>query len=262
MRGGICKRTCILALGVAFLCVFLGLGFTRADEPGLGERFGRLFRLGGNAPLQEARPAALPGSPPAAGGNSIVIGPPSTAALPGEASPRIIPQPRVSRSTTEADPLVTRVSIGRSDNGTHFGMFIQIYADGTVIDGDGVHQVGREALKPLLEAIRGAEVYRLRGHCGGPATDFIEEVHMVVYDRALGRLRASSFSFSGNPEGCDHSIRHIQAAIDLVQAKASGAAPASAPPPGTVEPGAPLPPPATSPARTTGGRTIPLSPLD
>jgi hypothetical protein len=75
-----------------------------------------------------------------------------------------------------------------------------------------------------------------------------------------GRLRASPCSFSGNPEGCDHSIRQVQAAIDLVQAKASGARPASAPPPGTAEPGAPLPSPTTSASQPPCGRIIPLSP--
>jgi len=78
----------------------------------------------------------------------------------------------------------------------------------------------------------------------------------------FGRLRASSCSFSGNPEGCDYSIRHIQAAIEVIQAKASGARPASAPPPGTAEPGAPLPSPTTSASQPPGGRIIPLSPLD
>ena len=62
--------------------------------------------------------------------------------------PRLTPKPRVNKPVTEADPLVTRVSLGRSDNGSQFGMFLQVFADGTIIDGEGVHHVGREALKP------------------------------------------------------------------------------------------------------------------
>jgi hypothetical protein len=153
---------------------------------------------------------------------------------------RLVPQPRVSRAVTEADPLVSRVSLGRSDDGSQFGMFLEVFADGTVIDSDGVHHLGREAVRPVYEALQQGEVYRLRGHCGGPPTDFVEQVHVVVFERSLGRLRANAFSYSGNPQGCDHSVRHLQAALDALQAKisrpasaATGAAPMSAPPVGT-----------------------------
>ncbi len=64
-----------------------------------------------------------------------------------------------------------------------------------------------------------ATLYRLKGHCGAPSTDFVEQVHMVVYERSLGRLRANAFSFSGNPQGCDHAVRHLQTALDGLQAR-------------------------------------------
>ena len=83
-------------------------------------------------------------------------------------------------------------------------MFLQIFADGTVIDSEGVHHVRPADLKPIVEAVQSGELYRLRGHCGAPSTDFIEYVHIVVYERRLGRLQAHSFSYSGNPQGCDH----------------------------------------------------------
>ena len=61
----------------------------------------------------------------------------------------------MSRPATESDPLLTRVAIGRSDNGSQFGMFLQVFADGTVLDGEGTHHVSRETLRPLVEAIQG-----------------------------------------------------------------------------------------------------------
>jgi hypothetical protein len=144
--------------------------------------------------------------------------PPSTASG-SVVSPKISPKPRVNRPITEADPLVTRISIGRSDNGSQFGMIMQVFADGTIIDGEGVHRVGPDVLKPLVEAVSSPDLAKLKGHCGGPAGDFIENVHVVVFDRSLGRLRANAFSYSGNPQGCDHAVIHLQKALDALQEK-------------------------------------------
>ena len=38
-------------------------------------------------------------------------------------------------------------------------------------------------------AVQSGELYRLRGHCGAPSTDFIEYVHIVAYERAWGGCR-------------------------------------------------------------------------
>ncbi len=43
----------------------------------------------------------------------------------------------------------------------------------------------------------------------------------MVYERRFGRLQAHSFSYSGNPQGCDHAIRHLHAALENLQAKLS-----------------------------------------
>jgi hypothetical protein len=161
----------------------------------------------------------------------------------------------VSRAVTESDPILTRVAIGRSDNGTRFGMFLQVYADGTVLDGEGVHHVGRETLRPLIDVIQQGGIFRVKGHCGGPPADFIEQVQIVVYERSLGRLKASSFSYSGNPQGCDHAIRHIQPAIDAIQNKISGVSAPSASTGQPVPPAAPAAPPSNAP-------TIPLTPIE
>ena len=75
-------------------------------------------------------------------------------------------------------------------------------------------------LKPVSDALQAGELYRLKGHCGGPATDYVEQVHVVVFERTLGRLRANSFSYSGNPQGCDHTVRHLHAALDGLQDEA------------------------------------------
>ena len=165
----------------------------------------------------------------------------------------------MSKAATESDPLVTRVSLGRSDDGTQFGMFLQVFADGTVLDSEGTHHVDSQTLRPLIEAIQSSDLTRLNGHCGAPATDFIEQVHMVVYERSLGRLRATSFSYSGNPQGCDHAVRHLHTTLEALQAKISRPGSTTT----TSQPGtAPASGPATPlPLGSTGDR-IPLTPLE
>ena len=245
------------------------------DEP--TSRLGRLFRLGGsskgNAPAvgkvapgpkkpdsPRVPPAELPTGAPyqpltADSGSSL----PAYGALPGSnpaptpTGSRIAPQPRISRAVTEADPLVTRVSIGRSDDGKQFCMFVQIFADGTILDSEGVHHIGASHLRPIAELLQSGELAKRSGHCGGPASDFIEQVHVVAYDRYRGKLRATSFSYSGNPQGCDPSVRKLNEAIDAIQAKLSGPPPAkptsvdAAPPTPSPALGAAVPPPPSTP---------------
>ena len=113
------------------------------------------------------------------------------------------------------------MALGRSNDGSQFGMFLQVFADGTVIDSEGVHRLRSSDLRPLVEAIQNGELARLRGHCGTPSNDFIEYVHIVVFERRMGRLQAHSFSYAGNPQGCDDAIRHLHAALENIQAKLS-----------------------------------------
>ncbi len=104
--------------------------------------------------------------------------------------------------------------------------------------------------------LQAADVGRIEGHCGGPPTDFIEQVHLIVYDQNRGRLQANHFSYSGNPQGCDPAIRNLQAAIDAFQVRLTtpamtGAAPAQT---GTV----PNPGPAFAPGPVPGaGDSVP-----
>jgi hypothetical protein len=199
----------------------------------------------------------MPANPPA----TFEPTPPATPDLPGTAGPRLVPQPRQSRPVTEAPPILTRVQLGRSDDGRTFAMFLQIHADGTVIDTEGVHKVGRDVMQPLIEALRSADVGRIRGHCGGPPVDYVEQVLLTVYDQTRGRLQANTFSFSGNPQGCNPAIRQLQAAIDAVQAKISPA-PAPAPAASNSDDDGltpPLGPPATPEPSPS---TITLTPID
>src|SRR5207249_2956806 len=141
-------------------------------------------------------PPAASFPPPVASASTSEV---STPAAPGPSpAPRILPRPRVSRPVTESDPIVIRITLNRSDDGNPFGMFLQVFADGTVIDGEGVHHVGPDVLRPIIEALQSGELSRIRGHCGAPATDYIESVHVTVFERSLGRLRANAFSYSGN----------------------------------------------------------------
>src|SRR3954467_12841572 len=183
----------------ALLIVTVGQHRGAGDEPGrLG--LGRLFRSG-SAPSSSSSPSpgtnpaptatAIPGAPvasyPATSSPSTPSAEVSTPVPSGPTTaPRIVPRPRVSRPVTESDPIVGRITVNRSDDGNQFGMFLQVYADGTVIDGAGVHHVGQEALKPLRAVLQSGELYRVKGHCGAPATDSIESVHVVVYERSLG----------------------------------------------------------------------------
>lgn len=129
-------------------------------------------------------------------------------------STRIAARSAYSGPVTEADPILTRVGIGRSDSGSKFALFIQIYADGTVIDSEGVHRLPVSQIKQILAIIRGHDFSKIRGHCGKPAADFIENVQVVVYDRSMGRLRAHAFSYAGNPEGCDQGVAHLHKAVE------------------------------------------------
>jgi hypothetical protein len=201
------------------------------EEP---SRLGRLFRFGGAAsnpapPSSSAAPVPSTPAPSAPTDQPSPLLFSSTPAGGGSTSARILPQPRVSRAATESDPILTRISLVRSSDGNQFGMVLQVYADGTVLDNEGVHHVSQGDLKPLVDVLQTGELYRLKGHCGAPATDFVEQVYLVVYERSLGRLKASSFSYSGNPQGCDHAVRHLHNALETLQAKLSrGAAPAAA----------------------------------
>jgi hypothetical protein len=218
-------------LGVTFVVpglLFVTLSPQRSlgDEPSLLGRL--LFRFGSGSASSdsESRPSPVPSSPatpdptPTAAQPYSAMTPPATTPT-TTASPRLVPQPRVSHPITEADPLVTRVTLNRSDDGKQFGMFLQVFSDGTVIDGEGVHHVGPDVLKQVTAALQTGDFARLKGHCGGPATDYVEQVHVVVFERSLGRLRANAFSYSGNPQGCDHSVRHLHAALDALQTKIS-----------------------------------------
>lgn len=139
------------------------------------------------------------------------------------ATARISARSAYSGPVTEADPILTRVGIGRADSGSTFGLFLQIYADGTVIDSEGVHRLPTSQIRQIVSVIRGHDFARIKGHCGKPSADFVENVQMIVYDRSMGRLRAHAFSYAGNPEGCDPSVAHLHKAVeDLVLTMAGG----------------------------------------
>lgn len=214
------------------------------DEPrGLG--LSRLFRLGNSR--QSSKPAPKPNrhdvdededeidvaSVPSERRNyqvqDAVPADPATTFQPAVTSPgfgessasRITARPKYVGPVTEADPVLTRVGIARADSGNSFALFLQVYADGTVIDTEGVHRLPLAQIKPILSVIRGHDFSRIRGHCGQPSADFIENVQMVVYDRAMGRLRAHAFSYAGDPKGCDPSVAHLHKAVDELIMKLS-----------------------------------------
>jgi hypothetical protein len=191
---------------------------------------------------------------------------------------RISPRPRTTTAVTNADPLLTRLALGRSDDGSQFGMFLQIFTDGTVIDSEGVHHLRQADLKPILDLVQSGDLMRTHGHCGAPSTDFVEYVNIVVYERRLGRLLAHSLSYSGNTQGCEHAVRHLHTTLESLQMKLSrntggvqspGATQANPRPLGPVGgPGSPPAfdqqpaPPAVNPGQPAAGGVIPLTPVD
>jgi hypothetical protein len=122
--------------------------------------------------------------------------------------------------------------------------------------------------------VQSGDLTRTRGHCGAPATDFVEYVNVVVYERRLGRLWAHSLSYSGNTQGCDHAVRHLHTTLESLQMKLSrntGGTPTPAGTQGTPRPfGAGSPPalehqpapPAVNPGQPAPGGVIPLTPVD
>jgi hypothetical protein len=244
-----------------------------ASRPSGGSPYGRSSNAGAGggqpaspyAPMTGSNYGGLPQNP---------VTTPPTASGPAQ---RLTPRPRTSPAVTNADPLLTRLALGRSSDGTQFGMFLQVFADGTVIDSEGVHRLRGADLKPIVDMVQSGELYRARGHCGAPATDFIEYVNVVVYERRLGRLAAHSFSYSGNPQGCDNAIRQLHTTLENLQVKLSRHAGGSATAAGTT--GNPLPlapagpgstpgldhqpaPPAVNPGEAPVGGVIPLTPVD
>jgi hypothetical protein len=137
--------------------------------------------------------------------------------------------------------VLTRFALGRSNDGSQFGMFLQVFADGTVIDSEGAHHIRGADLRSIIEAVQSGELYRVRGHCGAPSTDFIEYIHIIIYERRLGRLTAHSFSYSGNTQGCDQSIRRLHQTLENLQAKLSRQGVATSPGGGGAISNAPAP---------------------
>lgn len=256
--------TAFVVSGLAIALLVLAPRASQADEP---SRLSRLFRFGGgssnsNANSAPAANSAHPTAPTGPGATDPAQGLlfSSSSAPTGAPGPRLVPQPRVSRPATEADPILTRIALARTTDGSQFGMALQIFADGTVIDSEGVHHLRPADLKPILDVLQAGELYRLKGHCGSPATDSTEQIYMVVYERSLGRLRATAFSYSGNPQGCDHAVRHLHTAIETLQQKLSRNAPPVSAPAAASYPAAAPPVGTPSPTGPATGPSISLTP--
>ena len=284
MRSGTSKLKYSLAGLAGLACLAAAVTPAHGDEP---SRFGRLFRMGSASDSSKASATPALGSTansassslggstasPATRSVSDYYGQPalstptssstSTSSSSLTPSPRISPKPRVNKPITEADPLVSRIAVGRADGGSQFGMFTQIYADGTVIDSEGVHKLTPEQLKPVVEAVTSGDFGKIKGHCGGPAGDTFENFQVVAYERAYGRLRANAFSYSGTPQGCDHAVHHLHKVLDDLQIKMStpgGVGNAANTTPTVVSPAGPAMAPAAPPSYTATPVPIASSP--
>ncbi|MFO0956929.1 MAG: hypothetical protein U0800_05605 [Isosphaeraceae bacterium] len=119
--------------------------------------------------------------------------------------------------------MLTRIAVARSDSGSQFAMFLQVFADGTVIDAEGVHRVPAEHVRAITRAIIDGDLLRRRGHCGSPSTDYIDQYHVTTFERAGRTYRSNTFSYTSNPQGCDASVTRLHQAIEAMVLKLSGA---------------------------------------
>lgn len=267
------------SLRTTWALVLLGLiaAPSFADDPrDFPSRLGRLLGFGprpsananpnGGMTATPDRPypgATMPGGAmprPGLGGPAAIETPrlPSTAP-----APRLVPQPRTTRPMFEAEPLLTRVGVARSDNGAQFALFLHVFADGTVVDAEGVHRVPPDLVRAVSRAIYDGDLLRRRGHCGAPSTDYVEQFHVTTFERSGRNLKANTFSYTSNPQGCDPSVGRLHQAVEAIVLKLAG----SGATPGAVTPAQPAsaPVPAPAPALPTLGAPVtpnlPVTPM-
>lgn len=162
--------------------------------------------------------------------------------------PSLPPGARVG-APANGDPLVSRFCIGRAADGQTFGMFLHVFADGTVMDSAGLHHSDPAQLDRLRDVLKDTPVDSLEGHCDGTAGDYLEVVYVILYQRAGGKIRARTLSYAGNTQGCDPALQKLQATLEGFQAHLS-----SPTMPGL---GTALPDFGPAPAPTVGSPTTP-----
>lgn len=220
----------LLAILAGAAAIALAASPIRGDEPrDLPSRLGRLFGINPRpapTPMRGATPQPQPQPQPTGGTLSGFAGQAAveTPRLAPNNGPRLVPQPRVSRPITEADPLLTRIAVARSDNGNAFAMFLQVFTDGTVIDAEGVHRVPVDQVRAIHRAIVDGDLLRRRGHCGSPSTDYIDQYHVTTFERTGRTFRSNTFSYTSNTQGCDASVIRLNQAIETLVTKMAGPA--------------------------------------
>jgi hypothetical protein len=145
------------------------------------------------APPEEVAPAPAPGT---------IVGPPAN-----------------------ADPLLSRFAIGRASDGQTFGLFMHIFADGTVMDSNGLHHSDPAAFERLKDTLRETPLEQLERHTEGTASDYLEVVYLVAYQRAGTKLRAVPLSHAGNTSTAPPSLQRLHAALEAFQAHISSPVP-------------------------------------
>ena len=176
---------------------------------------GRLFRLGGSSSVVERQPAAAPNGRRRRFRTAVILDQPGSSAAAsrsrlsagtGSRTLTDCPRPPVTTPTTAAAgpgqrlgaqaarrarrsrppiPLLTRFALGRSNDGSQFGMFLQVFADGTV---DRLRRSAPPSpadLKPIVELVQSGELYRLTR----PLRRAVDGFHRV---RARRGLRATA----------------------------------------------------------------------
>ena len=242
----------------------------RGDEP---TRLGRLFRLGGRRAPATHRAVGKPSSDASYGrplahhvGTSVPRSSLPVVLADGVRRPtdrrrgqrRRTTRDRASAPDDEAGDRVRpagHAGLDRPvDDGKPFCMFIEVFADGTVLDSEGVHRVG--AGQPPADrpgASSRASWLSSRVTAAVRRRISSSRCRSSTYDRYRGRLRATPFAFSGNPQGCDPAVKQLNDAIDAIQTKlagppvsaptgSTGAATQPSPVPALGQPARPLPP--------------------
>jgi hypothetical protein len=218
---------------------------------------GRIFRRGSTTPPSARRVDPVSDRDRT---SADLLKPPTAEELePRPGRPHSVPAAALVPPPANGDPLVTRFAVGRATDGSTFGLFMHIYADGTVMDSSGLHNADPTKLEALRDVLSTLPLNALELHYPGPAAGDLEVIQVVVYQRSKGKIRAVPFSYSGDPSEAPPEIRRLHAALESFQMQFAGEgfehspAPALTPTPG-LAPGLP----STSP---TAGDYAPPPPL-
>lgn len=232
------------AAPAAILGTFALLVATTALADGPPSLFGRLFRRGASTSAAPRRVAPANARDPR---SAELLRPPADfdRPTPPGGQPAAVPPASLVPAPANGDPLVTRLAVGRATDGSTFGLFLQVYADGTVMDSAGLHHADPARLGAVRDALAALPLDGLDHHYPGPAAGDLEVIQLIVYRRSKGKIQAVPVSYSGEPSGAPEEVRRLNEALEDFEIHLAGGpvdAPTTAPAPRSTAPQRTVPP--------------------